>query len=144
MMQKEVAIAILYQGDRVLFQLRDCKPDIVYPGHWGLFGGHLDPGESPEIAVRRELQEEIGLHVSDLKPYGQVADPRVLRHVFSAPLTLPLHQLVQNEGFDMALLNRQQVLQGKAYSRVGGGDFPLVPTIQPVVRAFLESFHGLG
>jgi 8-oxo-dGTP diphosphatase len=144
MTQKEVAIAILYQGDRVLFQLRDLKPEIVYPGHWGLFGGHLEPGESPETAVYRELQEEIGLYKADLKPYGQVADPNVLRHVFYGPLTVPLEQLVQQEGFDMALLTHQQVMTGKAYSQVGGQEFPLVPTIQPAVQAFLEEFHDLG
>jgi 8-oxo-dGTP diphosphatase len=144
MTQTEVAIAILYQGNRVLFQLRDRKPDIVFPGHWGLFGGHLEPGESPEVAVYRELQEEIGLHASNLKSYGQVADPNVRRHVFYGPLTCPLQQLVQTEGFDMALLNRQQVVQGRAYSAVGGCEFPLVPTIQPVVQAFLESLHALG
>jgi hypothetical protein len=36
------------------------------------------------------------------------------------------------------------VLQGRAYSTVGGCEFPLVPTIQPVVQAFLESLHALG
>jgi 8-oxo-dGTP pyrophosphatase MutT (NUDIX family) len=144
MTQKEVAIAILYQGDRVLFQLRDRKPNIIFPGHWGLFGGHLEPGESPEVAVYRELQEEIGLHASNLKSYGQVADPNVRRYVFYGPLTCPIHELVQTEGFDMALLNRQQVVLGRAYSAVGGCEFPLVPTIQPVVQAFLESLHALG
>ena len=56
----EVAIAILYQEDKFLMQLRDNIPGIFYPGYWGLFGGHLEPGETPDIAVKREVIEEIG------------------------------------------------------------------------------------
>ena len=31
------------------------------PGLWNFFGGHLEPGESPRVAVLRELGEETGL-----------------------------------------------------------------------------------
>lgn len=51
-----VALAILYQGDRVLMQLRDDYPHILYPGHWGLFGGHLEPEEVPLEGVRRSKE----------------------------------------------------------------------------------------
>jgi 8-oxo-dGTP diphosphatase len=141
---KEVAVAILYQSDRVLFQLRDVKPDIVYPGHWGLFGGHLEPGESPAEAIIRELQEEIGFSALDLKPYRQVKDQRAIRYIFCGALTVSLEQLTLGEGFDMALLTLSQIRQGTAYSERGAGSFPLVPTIQPAVQAFLESLHALG
>lgn len=34
---------------------------------WGLPGGFLNPREAPEIAIRRELVEEIGLEVENLQ-----------------------------------------------------------------------------
>src|SRR3954464_15468376 len=44
----------------LLLQLRDIKAP-TYPHHWGLFGGHMEEGESPDFAVWRELQEELQL-----------------------------------------------------------------------------------
>jgi len=56
-----VAAIILVEGQGYLMQLRDERPDIWYPGHWGFFGGAVDPGEEPLAALRRELQEELEL-----------------------------------------------------------------------------------
>ncbi len=69
-----VAIAILYQDDKFLMQLRDDIPNIVYPGHWGLFGGHLESGETPDSAVKRELLEEIGYTPPNLLEFGCYPD----------------------------------------------------------------------
>lgn len=55
-----VAALVLTEDGRYLLQLRDQKPNIWYPDHWGLFGGAVDAGERPEEALCRELTEEIG------------------------------------------------------------------------------------
>jgi len=60
-----VAIIVLDDG-RYLMQLRDDKPGIFYPNHWGLFGGAVDQGEQPEAALRRELMEELQLEAGRL------------------------------------------------------------------------------
>lgn len=39
-----VAIAIIHQDGKYLMQLRDDLPTIAYPGVWGFFGGHIEPG----------------------------------------------------------------------------------------------------
>ena len=48
-------------------QLRDSRPDIWYPGHWGCFGGSLEPGEEPLQGLRRELGEELELQISEAR-----------------------------------------------------------------------------
>jgi 8-oxo-dGTP pyrophosphatase MutT (NUDIX family) len=55
-----VRVVLLDPEDRVLL-VRWAFPDRDV---WGTPGGGLDPGESPEDAVRRELLEETGLDVS--------------------------------------------------------------------------------
>lgn len=56
-----VAAILLTDDGRYVMQLRDDRPDIWYPGHWGCFGGGVERGEAPEQALERELAEEIEL-----------------------------------------------------------------------------------
>ena len=46
-----------------------------YPDVWDLFGGHVEGGESPEEALRREAREELGIEVLATRWLGQIHDP---------------------------------------------------------------------
>lgn len=67
------AAIIALPGQRYLMQLRDQKPKIFYPGHWGVFGGAIDPGELPEQCLYRELGEELGLTGVEFHPFTKIA-----------------------------------------------------------------------
>ncbi len=43
-------------------------------GQWALPGGRLDPGETPETAALRELEEEVGLTLSPTSLLGRLDD----------------------------------------------------------------------
>ena len=136
--QVEVAIAILHTSDRFLMQLRDNIPGIIYPGCWGFFGGHIDPGETPEAAVKRELIEEISYTPPSVTQFRRYSDDQVIRHVFHAPLTVELHQLVLGEGWDMGLLTPEQIKAGECYSEKAGQVRPLGRPHQQILLDFLE------
>lgn len=56
---------------RLILQLRDDVPNIIYPGLVSLFGGHREPGEDAHTCIQRELEEEIGikLPLDALEPF---------------------------------------------------------------------------
>lgn len=138
-----VALAILYQNGKFLMQLRDNIPTIVYPGNWTFFGGHMEPGEVPEVAVKRELLEEIGYTPNKLIKFDCYADQKIARHIFHAPLTIELHQLQLNEGCDMGLLTTQEIEKGEAFSEKTGSVWPLGDIHRSILLAFIDKNSSL-
>jgi 8-oxo-dGTP diphosphatase len=138
----EVAIAILPADGKFLMQLRDNIPTILYPGLWGLFGGHIEVGETPEIAVKREIMEEIGYQITEPQKFGCYSDNRVVRHVFYAPLTVDIGKLVLGEGWDFGLLTPEQIAAGTAYSPIAREERPIGPVHQQIVTDFIEWWGG--
>ncbi len=134
-----VAICLLYREGKFLMQLRDNISTILYPGLWGLFGGHIEAGETPEIAVVREIAEEI---TYDLPPnfqkFGIYGDEIVHRHIFHAPLTVPIEELNLQEGWDLGLLTPAQIATGFAYSDIAKESRPIGPVHQKILLEFAE------
>lgn len=134
----QVAIAILYQENKFLMQLRDNIPGIAYPGCWGLFGGHIETSETPEVALKRELLEEIGYDIGPFYEFGRYSDNKVFRYVFQAPLLVNLNQLVLKEGWDMGLLTPEDIHRGSCYSSNAGEVRPLGVIHQQIMLDFIE------
>ena len=116
------AVAALLQlsDGRYLMQLRDSNPDIFYPDHWGCFGGAVDAGEAPAVALARELEEELALTLTaaDLArfteftfDFGFAGDGIRLRTYYAA--TLPqadIEGLVLGEGADLGAFEAESLL----------------------------------
>lgn len=71
--RKQVAVAaavIFRDGPRGReFLLGQRAPGTFYPGYWEFPGGKVEPGESPVDALKRELDEELGIRVLDCSPW---------------------------------------------------------------------------
>ena len=133
----EVAIAILFQGDRYLMQLRDDIPTIVYPGQWTFFGGHLEPGESPDTGVWRELAEEIQYRPPWLKRFERRVEGNGARNVFYGPLSVPLSALTLCEGWDLDLWTVAEIERGERYSHQAQQVKPMGKPHQGILRQFI-------
>lgn len=82
-----VAVVVLMRQGKIFLQRRSITAAVL-PGLWELPGGKLEPGEGPEVAVRREVMEELGLTLGVLRPllpqgHGEGV-PGVLVHPFQA------------------------------------------------------------
>lgn len=64
----DVAVGVLVRADGA-FLLTSRPVGKVYAGYWEFPGGKLEAGESVEQALRRELQEEIGITITAAQPW---------------------------------------------------------------------------
>lgn len=76
-----VAAALVDVDGRVLLQQR--PPGKPMPHLWEFPGGKVEPGEAPEAALIRELEEELGIHTqaSCLAPATFASEPLGDRHL---------------------------------------------------------------
>jgi 8-oxo-dGTP diphosphatase len=66
----DVAVGVLISSDGA-FLLTTRPPGKVYAGYWEFPGGKLEAGETVEQALRRELQEEIGVTIGQAERWRE-------------------------------------------------------------------------
>jgi 8-oxo-dGTP diphosphatase len=69
---------ILFPGDDILLIRRKTVP---FVGYWALPGGRMDPGETIEETVVREVKEETGLDVAIVRKVGEYHEEGVQQEV---------------------------------------------------------------
>ena len=140
---KEVVTILPYSNGKVLLQLRDFNPRIVYPGCWGFFGGTVESGETPLQSAKRELSEEIG-HVPKeiyaLSKDSVSASNEVMMYSFYAPLGIRPTEIILREGMDFGFFTLQEILSKQLYSNEIKKKFPLVnhPNVIYLVRKLMR------
>lgn len=137
-----VALAVLERQGRWLIQLRDDHAAIVAPGRWGLFGGHMESGETPEQSLRRELIEEIGYSGGPLTLWFRSAAGGRVRHVFRVALNVEPQQLQLREGQDMTLASLEELGSGRVWSPRLAQHRPLAPSLQEALARQLRQRPG--
>lgn len=66
---KDVTAAIIIQDDKILITRR--APGQNLAGKWEFPGGKIEPGETPEICLARELEEELAITVLVGERFGE-------------------------------------------------------------------------
>jgi 8-oxo-dGTP diphosphatase len=60
----QAVVAVLRRGDRLLVIKR--APGAILPGYWTPPSGRIEPGETHEQALAREVEEELGVKVTPI------------------------------------------------------------------------------
>ncbi len=67
-----VAVGIVVGPRGVVLCLRSARKDF-FPSVWDFPGGHIEPGETGVQALVREMGEELGISIPQLKPAPDVS-----------------------------------------------------------------------
>ncbi|AUN94295.1 Nudix family hydrolase [Pseudazoarcus pumilus] len=130
----EVAAGVILRGDGA-FLLGRRAPGTFYPGYWEFPGGKVEAGEAPADALRRELEEELGIRAIELRPWI------VRRHDYEhARVSLHFFEVARWEGEV-----RDHVHDALAWQFAGAAEVaPMLPANGPVMKALrLPRFMGI-
>ena len=125
-----VAVALIDADGRVLIAQRPEGKQLA--GLWEFPGGKVDPGERPEQALIRELNEELGIDVNEacLAPFVFAS------HAYdSFHLLMPLYLCRRWDGFVTA--HEHEALAWVKPDKLA--DYPMPPADIPLV-AYLRDF----
>jgi 8-oxo-dGTP diphosphatase len=103
---KKNAVAVIVDNDnKILLLKRSSKPNIWQPSKWGLVGGEIEKGETPQKAIEREITEETNLEINKFtKSFSIQKNPDSIEHVFACrydgdPTDIRLNEENSNYGW---------------------------------------------
>ena len=113
---RKTSTAIIVYDNKILFLKRDNIPTIVEPDKWQLPGGHIEKGETPITALRRELVEEVSHAPSNLTFIGRLRDSSREVHIFWCYIDkdeTEKFKLGELEGQEMRFMSVDEALKRK-------------------------------
>ena len=123
----DVAVGVLIAPDG-RFLLTSRPEGKVYAGHWEFPGGKVEPGETVEQALRRELHEELGISIGAAEPW------RTTMHDYPHALVRLHFCRVRQWSGAFEMRERQQM----AWQDLPATVAPLLPGTLPVLDWFAE------
>jgi 8-oxo-dGTP diphosphatase len=129
----DVAVGVLIDADG-RFLMTSRPTDKVYADHWEFPGGKLESGETVAQALRRELNEELGIDIGQAHPWQvEIVDyPHALVRLHFCKVYEWVGEFEMREG------------QAMAWQQLPVTVRPVLPGTIPVLRWFAEERHHVG
>ena len=124
MPERNVAIVIFYDDkENIIFQERGSASKIGEK--YGFWGGQIEPGETPEQAMKRELKEELGFVPEKLDFWcnasyvisqkGKYKGWKINQVVFVSPITPELEKARVYEGEGIVKMAIDKAINDKGF-----------------------------
>ncbi len=120
---QDVAVGVLLRRDGC-FLLTSRPAGKVYAGYWEFPGGKVEPGETIDVALRRELNEELGILIGQVEPWRQA--------MVDYPHALVKLHFCKVRDWEGELQMREQ--QAFAWQRLPVDVAPVLPGTLPVLE----------
>jgi len=132
MKEIQVVCGVALKDDKVFLARR--RPEKSYGGFWELPGGKVEPGETHESALARELSEELGIDVRVGEFLSTGVDQKEV-------LKIVLHGYIIQMQSDPVESLDHDMLDWKTESELRSLEVP--PADLPILRAIFQSNRDL-
>lgn len=109
MKRKGCSIIFVNDSRQVLLFLRDDIPTIPFPNMWDVPGGHVEPGETPEQCIVREMREEMEMDLSGFSLFSIMDFPDRIEYTFWKKSNLDIDRITLHEGQRLKWFDREEV-----------------------------------
>ena len=128
---KRVAKIALFKNNKILLELRDDKPDILFPNHWTLVGGGIANGESAEDAVKREVSEELNYELNEAEFISTCVShdesPPAEINLFFGKINCEIEDLELKEGQEIRFFSFDQL-----------GSLKITPLVRKIIEKWQD------
>jgi 8-oxo-dGTP diphosphatase len=135
----QAVVAVLRRGDRLLVIKR--APGVILPGYWTPPSGRIEPGETHEQALVREVEEELGVKATPIAKVWECPtdDGEFLLHWWTADIDSHELRLDPTEVADARWVTCDEFLELEP-TFSGDRDFitRVLPTLSPTRSELVE------
>jgi 8-oxo-dGTP pyrophosphatase MutT (NUDIX family) len=129
------ALVLAFDRDRLL------QTHLAARG-WDIVGGHIEPGESPEEAARREAYEEAGARLRELHVLGyqrlRLLGPRPASYRYSYPDSYQVFYWAQIEALD-EFIATEEARERALFAPGDAHELPFVRTLRELYLVALQA-----
>jgi len=134
MKRKGTSIIFVNDQNQVLLFLRDDKPTIPYPNTWDVPGGHVDAGETPEVCIVREMEEEMDLTLEEFERFSVMEFTDRVEYTFWKKANLDIEKIDLQEGQRLRWFTELEAKNTKlayGFNEIIGDFFKKAPFLLP-------------